>query len=151
MIPRVVVALACLLTIGILGCGGGDAEADAKAQALSTARTWTETEPEKLITPIVGIVTSGIPGSSLFSGLIAEQVADTLTWTLSEPVIVTGDIYKVIATASVETTLDIPLVGEKTYGVRLPFNLQVNSSTSTVTEWSPDLDSASLGELESAQ
>lgn len=149
-ISRIAVILACSLAIALMGSGCGDSEADRKAQALTAARAWTETEPEKVITPMVSLVTSGIPGASLFSGFIADQIADWITWRYSDPLKAGDDIYTVVATASAEATIDLPLAGEKTYGVSLPFNLEVDISAGTVTQWSPDPLRGSIGEVETS-
>ena len=145
---RIAVILACVVAIALMGSGCGDSEADRKVQALNAARAWTATEPEEIIAPIVDLVTSGIPGASLFSGLIAEQVADQLAWRYSDPVKTSDQIYTVVATASAQATVDIPLVGEKSYGASLPFNLQVDIGIGMVTQWSPDLGGGAVGEME---
>ncbi len=150
-ISRIAVILVCLLVIALMGSGCGDSEADRKAQALTAARAWTATEPEKVITPMVSLVTSAIPGSSLFSGVIAEQITDQLTWDFSDPSKVSDNMYTVVATASAQATLDIPLVGKKTYGASLPFNLQVDIGTGTVAQWSPNLAEGSIGEIQPTQ
>ena len=141
--------LCCLMLIAVLGCG--DSEAEKKEQALNAARSWAEdtTENSKLvIAEIVTLVTSDIPGASLFSGVIADQIAGLLSWEYSEPVNTTGDFYELTATVSTQATLDLPLIGSKTYEAKLPFDLTVDLGTGTVTDWSADFDSAKVGETE---
>ena len=148
-IPRILVLLTCfLMMMGVLGCG--DSEAERKTQALNEARNWTETSTEPVIAEIVTLATDRVPGASLFSDLIADQIAQLLSWDYSEPVKTTGDIYEVIATVSTQVTLELPLLGSKTYGASLPYDLRVDVSTGSVVSWSADITGASVGEVEPA-
>ena len=147
-IPRIFVLLTCFLMMGILGCG--DSEAERKTQALNAARNWTETSTEPVIAEIVELATSNVSGAALFSDLIADQIARLLSWDYSEPVKATGDIYEVTATVSTQVTLDLPLLGSKTYSASLPYDLRVDVSTGSVVSWSADLTGASVGEVEPA-
>ena len=147
-IPRILVLLTCFLMMGILGCGDGEAER--KTQALNTARNWTETSTEPVIAEIVTLATDRVSGASLFSDLIADQIAQSLSWDYSEPVKTTENIYEVTATVSTQVSLDLPLLGSKTYKASLPFDLQVDVSTGSVVRWSADLTGASVGEIEPA-
>ena len=147
-IPRILVLLTCFLMMGILGCG--DSEAERKTQALNAARNWTETTTEPVIAELVEFATSNVSGAALFSDLIADQIAQLLSWDYSEPVKATGDIYEVTATVSTQVTLDLPLLGSKTYGASLPYHLRVDVSAGEVVSWSADLTGASVGEVEPA-
>ena len=144
-ISRIVLLLTCILAIGVLGCGDGEAER--KKQALDAAQSWTENVTQPVIAEVVTLVTSGVPGASLFSDLIASQIADSLTWGYSDPVKITEGIYAVTATVSTQASLDLPLVGSKTYKAALPFDLQVDVNTGSITQWSVDLDNASVDEI----
>ena len=101
-----------------------------------------------MVAEIVSLATAAVPGASLVSNLIADKIADFLTWEYSEPVKASENMYDVTATVSTQATLDIPLAGEKTYGASLPFNLRVDVDRSAVTEWSADLGGGSIGEIE---
>ena len=138
--------LGCLLVVGILGCG--DSEAERRAQALNVAQGWTETSTETVVAEIVTLATAGIPGASLFDTLIASQIADFLEWEYSDPVEVSEGIYRVTTTVATGLSLDLPLLGTKAYEARLPFDLDVDLSTESVTRWSADFDSAWVGEVE---
>ena len=92
------------------------------------------------------LVTNDVPGSSLLSGVIAEQIVGQLAWVYSDPVNTTGNIYLVSATVSTQATLELPIVGSKTYEARLPFNLEVDIDAGSVVQWSADFDRASVGE-----
>ncbi len=139
------VILACLLATSALSCG--DSEAERESQALSAAQRWTENSTETVVSEVVSLVISGIPGASLFDTLISDQVAALLSWSFSKPANVTGSIYEVTATVSAQASLDLPLLGMKTYEAKLPFHLQVDVETSSVTSWSANLDNASVGEV----
>ena len=143
-ISGTIALLICLLLVGVLGCG--DSQEERNAQALNTARSWTEVNTEPVIGEIVTLVTTGVPGASLLSGVIANQVAGLLSWEYSEPVNTTGDFYRLTATVSTQATLELPLIGSKTYEAKLPFDLAVDLGTSTVTNWSADFESAKVGE-----
>ena len=146
---RLLAIVVLFLVASIFGCG--DSEEERKAQALNSARSWAEDTTENselVIAEIVTLVTSDIPGASLFSGVIADQIAGLLSWEYSEPVNTTGDFYELTATVSTQATLDLPLIGSKTYEAKLPFDLTVDLGTGTVTDWSADFESAKVGETE---
>ena len=103
-----------------------------------------------MIAEIVTLATDRVSGASLFSDLIADQIAQSLSWDYSEPVKTTENIYEVTATVSTQVSLDLPLLGSKTYKASLPFDLQVDVSTGSVVRWSADLTGASVGEIEPA-
>ena len=144
--PQILVLLTCLVLLSVSGCG--DSEAERKAQALNTAQNWAENSTDTVIGEIVALVTSGIPGASLLSGIIASEIADLLSWEYSEPVKTTDAIYEVTATVSTQMSLDLPLVGSKTYEARLPIDLEIDVSDGSVTEWSADTENSSVGEVE---
>ena len=144
LISRIVVPLTCVLVVSILGCGDGEAER--KTQALSAAKSWAENSTETVVDEVVTLVTSGVPAASLFNDIIASQIQDALSWDFSEPVKMDEGIYEVTATVSTQASSDLPLLGSKTYEAKLPFHLQVNVNTGSVTDWSVDLDNASVGE-----
>ena len=145
-ISRIVVILTCLLVASILGCGDGEAER--KTQALNAAQDWTQDSTDTVIEEVLNLVTSEIPGASLFTGIIASEIADLLSWEYSEPVKTTDAIYEVTATVSTQMSLDLPLVGSKTYEARLPIDLEIDVSDGSVTEWSADTGNSSVGEVE---
>ena len=145
-ISRFVMLLACLLVIGILGCG--ESEADRKAKALNAAQSWSEESTDTIVSEVVELVTSTVPGASLFNEVISDQIVDTLSWNFSEPTMMAEGIYRVPATVSTQASLDLPLVGKKTYQASVPFYLQVDVNTGSVTEWSVDLDNADISELQ---
>ncbi len=132
------------MAISILGCGDGEAER--KTQALNTAQSWAEESTDTVITEIVKLVTSGVPGASLFTEVIADQIVDQLSWDFSEPVEVTESLFAVSATVSTQASLDLPIVGSKTYEAKLPFDLQVDVNTGSVAVWSVDFDNGVVGE-----
>ena len=70
-ITRIVVLLTCLLAMGILGCG--DSEEERKTQALNAAESWTTESTETVISEIVTLVTSDVPGASLLSGVMPTR------------------------------------------------------------------------------
>ena len=92
------------------------------------------------------LVTIGVPGASLFDEVIADQIVDQLSWDFSEPVKTAEGMYEIPATVSTQASLDLPLVGTKTYEASLPFYLQVDLNVGSVADWSVDLDNAELGE-----
>ena len=115
---------------------------------MSTAQNWAEDSTDMVVAEVVTLVTSEVTGASLFSGIIASQIADLLSWEFSEPVNATEQIYEIDATVSTRISLDLPLLGTKTYEARLPIDLQVDVSTGSVAKWSADFANASVGEIE---
>ena len=109
---------------------------------------WSGNSTKTVITEVLNLVTSVVPGASLFNEVIANQIQDALSWEYSEPVKMNEGIYEVSATASTQTSFDLPVLGTKAYEARLPFVLQVDVSNGSVSEWSVDLDNASVGEIE---
>ncbi len=134
------------MVVGILGCG--DSEEERKTLALNAAQSWSEENTETIVAEIVALVTSAVTGTSLFSELIADQIVELLSWDYSDPVKTAENIYQVSATVSTQASLDLPLLGSKTYAARLPFNLEVDVSAGSVAQWSADFDRASVGEIE---
>ena len=143
---QIVVLLTCMVVLSLLGCG--DSEAERKAQALDAAQSWAENRTDTVVEEVVALVTSEVPGASLFRGAIASQIADLLSWDYSEPVNTTEQIYEIEATVSTRMSLDLPLLGSKTYEARLPINLQVDVSTGSVAKWSAEFADAFVGEIE---
>ena len=146
VILRATLLLTCLVVVGIWGCG--DREAGRKAEALNVARNWAEANTDAAIGEVVTLVTSGVPGASLLRGAITDQISGFLSWDYSEPVKGASDIYGVTATVSTRASLDLPLLGSKTYAARLPFELQVDVGAGSVARWSADFDNAFVGEIE---
>ena len=150
-ISRVAIVFLCVLPLGIMGCGAsGNGETERKAQVLNAARNWTEIQTETVTANIVTVVTSAVPGSPLFRGAIARQIAGRLNYAYSEPVKMSDGAYEITATVSAQATINPPLLGEKTYRASLPINLRVDLATASVISWSADFDRASVGEIEAA-
>ena len=145
MISRIVILLTCLLTIGILACG--ESEEERKTKALNAAQTWAEGNTDTIVSEIVELVTSDVPGASLFSDVIADQIVDALSWDFPEPTVMTEDIYRVPAVVSTQISFVLPSLGRKTYQASLPFDLKIDVNASSVTEWSVDLRNADISEL----
>ncbi len=136
---------ACVIGIaGIMGCGDG--EADRRERAMEGARTWANENTELVIGEATELITSAVPGATLLSDLIAEQIVNQLSWEFSGVAVASESVYRVRATVSVRVNLDLPVVGEKAYGASLPFDLEVDGDTGEVTKWSVGFDDAWVGE-----
>lgn len=140
------VCLALLVSAVLAACGGGDSGSD-KDKALDVARKWVDSSVDAVADEIVELMIGEVPVvGRLASNVIADQIHDQMTWIYSEPVNESGKIYLVTATVSLEPKFDLPLLGSKTYEVKLPFNLRIDVGSGEVTRWLPDLSEASVNE-----
>ena len=135
---------ALLLSVIIVACGGGKSDSE---KALDLARNWVDSNTDAVADEIAKFVIGEVPIVSALAGnAIAREINKRMQWSYSEPENMTGRVYRVTATASVEPKFDIPLLGSKTYQISLPFVLQVDVSNGEVTGWSPDATEASVSE-----
>ena len=139
------VCLVFLMSVLVAACGGGS-DSD-KDKALEAARGWVDSSVDAIADEIVELMIGEVPVvGSLASNVVAGQIHDQMTWSYSEPLNESGKIYLVTATVSVEPKVDLPLLGSKTYEVKLPFDLRIDVGSGEVTRWSPDLTEASVNE-----
>ena len=142
---RVALLFVCLI-IGIMSVGCGDSEANRQARALEAASAWADENTDLVVGETVDLITSAVPGASLLSDLIAEQIVDQLSWEFSAPALASESVYRIRATVSVRVNLDLPVVGEKAYRASLPFDLEVDTDTGEVAKWSVGFDDVRVGE-----
>ena len=136
--------LALLLASLLVACGGGRSDSE---KALEVARNWVDSNTDAAAEEIVKLVLGEVPIVSALAGnVIADEINRRIAWSYSEPQNQSGSLYRVSATASVEPKFDVPLLGSKTYEIKLPFDLRIDVSSGEVTRWSPDLTGASVTE-----
>ena len=139
------VLVASLILTGVwAGCGDGKSKEDI---AVGVAREWVESSVELVSDFAAELIIADRPDLTQLAGaVIADQVRDRLSWTYSVPKAVGEDRYSVIATATADLKIDLPLLGEKAYSVSAPFNLKVDTSARAVSDWSMGFDSAKVEE-----
>lgn len=136
--------LALLLASLLVACGGGKSDSE---KALEVARNWVDSNTDAAAEEIVKLVIGEVPIVSALAGnVIAGEINRRITWSYAEPQNTSGSLYRVDVTASVEPKFDVPLLGSKTYEIKLPFDLRIDVSSGEVTRWSPDLTGASVTE-----
>ena len=136
--------VASITLLLLVGCGGG---ANNEEKTLLVAQAWTASTTEAVVSAIVDLVIGNVPVAPGFaSDKITEQVNKRLAWDYSDPQESSGNIYRVTATASTEVSIEVPLLGSKTYQAVLPFDLQVDVEAESVKDWAPVLSAATVGE-----
>ena len=114
---------------------------------MQVAQAWTASTTKAVVSAIVDLVIGNVPIAPGFaSNKITEQVNKRLAWDYSDPQESSGNIYRVTATASTEVSIEVPLLGSKTYQAVLPFDLQVDVEAESVKDWAPVLSAATVGE-----
>lgn len=139
------ILLASVALIGVwAGCGGGESKEDISTKA---AEEWVDSSIELVSAAAVELVIADRPAlTQLAGGMIADQIRDNLFWTYSVPKEESEDRYSVTATAVAELEIDLPLLGKRAYSVSLPFDLEIDTDASAVSDWSIDFDSAKAEE-----
>jgi len=126
------------------GCGGGESKEDI---ATEVAREWVNASIGLVSQATVELIVGEKPAlTQLAGGVIADQIRQNLSWTYSAPKEESEDRYSITATAVADFKIDIPLLGEREYSVSAPFNLEVDTGSRAVSEWSLDLLSARVEE-----
>lgn len=137
--------LASMVLVGVMaGCGDRESREDIAARV---AREWVNAS----IGLVAGVTAEMVVGekpvmTQLAGGVIANQIRDNLSWTYSDPKEEGEDRYSVTATAVTQLEIEMPFLGEKTYAVSAPFNLEIDTDARAVSRWSLDLRSASVEE-----
>ena len=143
-----------LVAVSSLGCGesvesGEDYEPERKARALDGARKWTVEKSQQVTADLLVAIISDIPDAGpLGLAVVAQLEGVPISWDYAEPVDEGEYSYKVIATASLQVTLDLPPLPVKTYEVSLPFGIWVDVVTSSATYWGADFRTARVVEVE---
>ena len=142
---RIALLFVCLIA-GIMGVGCGDNEAERQERAIEAARAWAGENTDLVVGEATEPITNAIPGATLLSGVIADQIVNQLSWEFSEPEKASESLYRVRATVSVRVNLDLPVVGERAYRASLPFDLEVEADMGEVAKWSVGFDDVWVGE-----
>ena len=140
-----VLILALIASAG-LAAGCGESREDITTE---TARAWVDQSIDEVSNTVVELVIGEVPVATQLAGqVLADKIRDNLTWTYYKPRPQDFVRYEITATAAVDFSLDIPLLGERAYVVSLPFNLEVDTDDRTVVSWWPDVLSATVEERE---
>ena len=142
-----------LVAVASLGCGesgesGEDYEPERKARALEGAREWTIEKSQRVTADLMTAIISDIPNAGpLGLAVVAQLEGVPIAWDYAEPVYEGEYSYKVIATASLQVTLNLPPLPVKTYDISLPFGIWVDVVTSSATYWGADFRTARVVEV----
>ena len=139
------VMAASLLLIGAwAGCGDGE---DREVIAADVAREWVGSNTKLISDAAVELIVADKPAlAHVIGAVVADQARDQLSWTYSVPRKLSEDRYMVVATTAAGVEVNLPTVGKKVYSVSVPFDLEIDTGTRTVLDWSVDFDSARLVE-----
>lgn len=132
--------LACLL---LIACGKSDEEI-----ASEVAQEWTESS-FRALEDTFSILMGGVPVlSQVASSMIMDQIEEKVVWQL-EPAECRGDNNcSVVAHASADLDVNLPMVVNDTVSVGLPFILQIDTSDKEVDTWTPDFDRATVSGIQ---
>lgn len=114
------------------------------------ARQWAEDSAAEIGDAIAEALLEEEPLLRPVASAVVEAVLERIiTWSFSSASQYQDALYDVIATASVETDVDIPLLGAKTYVISLPFTVRVDTSNRTIRSSRANILDASVRESES--
>ena len=129
------------------GIGGPEpTEAEIAEEA---AREWVSTSIGKVADEVIDFAIGEVPlVSRLAADALEEQIRENATWTFATPQPGFGHRYDVTATVSVQLTIVLPLLDEKTYLVSLPVRLDVDTVDKAILDWSPHIPGATIEEVD---
>jgi len=139
----IALTLVCLALLASFACGSESQE----DISLEVAKEWTDDSIENVSESVVQLVVGefSIVGR-LAADVLADQVKERISWSYRGIGSEGDDSYRVVATASLNLNIDIPIIGDKEYSVSLPIDLWVNTADRTVDRWVPNIPSASVTE-----
>ena len=108
-------------------------------------RLWVDDNKDIIAAEVLGVLSVEVPlAGPLVDTVLRVQVDENLDLVFAVPGRVSEGVYRLPVTAETEFELDLPLVGERTYEVSLPFNVDVDIRAREVTDWSFDVSSATV-------
>ena len=143
-----VLCVAMIVGVLALAC----VKEDPAAVASEVAEEWAEESVENVVDTVVDVVLTvmsvpalvGNAAKDALRDLVVEQITDRLTWTTQQVNHTDGDLYQVVARASLTIGGDLPVIGTVKYDVALPFRVVVNVENRSVEAWSADLLGATV-------
>ena len=133
--------LACTCLIASAGC------TSQAGVATRIATDWVTDSTSIVTGEFVDLVVGDIPFvSQLARSVLEDQIRDSVTWEFSTPECGSNSRCEVVATASVEIVVDLPLAEPRRFTASLPFNLLVDTERRELVRWVPDLPAASVRE-----
>lgn len=117
----------------VIGCGGPNKE----DIALEVAQQWVDASIDRVSGAVVDVVAGEYPAlANIATAVVAEQVQKNLVWEYSTPRGESGDRYSLIATATADFEIKVPLLDDKAYSISAPFDLVVDTTARSVVDWS---------------
>ena len=113
--------LSLLMLAVVLGCSSSSTPTPQPERiADEVARQWAEDSAAEVGDAIAEALLEEEPLLRPVASAVVETVLErTITWSFRSASQYQGTLYDVIATASVETDVDLPLLGAKTYVISL--------------------------------
>ena len=143
----ILAGLTCLALWVSLSCGGGGSQEEI---ALGIAEKWTDDSIENVSDSIVQTVAGELPIASRLAGnILKDQIKERASWSFRGIGTEEDDTYRVVATASVDFSISLPIVGDREYSMSLPFDLWIDTEDGLVERWVPKISSVSIEEQES--
>ena len=142
----IAVPMLCLTLLMLFGCSGESQE----DIALEVAENWTDDSIENVSDSVVQLVVGEYPIVSRLAGdILATQIKERVSWTYRGIGSEGDDSYRVVATASVNLSISLPVIEDREYAVSLPIDLWIDTEDRSVDKWVPNISSASVTEKES--
>ena len=108
-------------------------------------RLWVDDNKDIIAAEVLGALAVEVPlAGQLADTVLRAQVDENLDLVFAVPSRVSEGVYRLPVTAETEFELDLPLAGERTYEVSLPFTVDVDIRTREVADWSFDASSATV-------
>ena len=143
----ILAGLTCLALWVSPSCGGGGSQEEI---ALGIAEKWTDDSIENVSDSIVQTVAGELPIASRLAGnILKDQIKERASWSFRGIGTEEDDTYRVVATASVDFSISLPIVGDREYSMSLPFDLWIDTEDGLVERWVPKISSVSIEEQES--
>ena len=132
---RFAVLLMIMTLVIIAACGSPQNPEDIATKA---GQEWVESNTDRAAEEVVRLIIGNqFIVTELAAEALEQKVSNSMAWTYSSPRHIESDMYELVATASVDAVVPIPIVGDKTYAASLPFNLAIDTGNGSVTNWKP--------------
>ena len=113
------------------------------------ARLWVDDNKDLIITELLGVFTVEVPlAGQLSDTVLRGKATENLDIVFAVPSRIGEGLYRLPVKAETDLEFDLPLVGTRAYTVALPFNVDIDIESRAVADWSFDISSATVEEIE---
>ena len=117
--------------------------------AAEVAREWSGASIDEASELVMGLLVGNLPVvTQIGGGALADRIRREVSWTYSVPECRGEEQCEVTATAEADMDINIPLVLNDTATIRMPFLLDIDTGERRVTDWVPEIGSASVSGVE---